>query len=409
MEFFKDLFVNIGAWFQGLLVGTGLPNVWVDAITLVVGAFVLGFFLVTSLFFLIWYERKIVARIGNRLGPNNSGAFGGPYGLFQAFADTVKIFTKEDLIPAVASRWVFNIAPMLSFAIAIAVWAVIPLGKKMIGSDLSIGVFYVLSLGSVGMISILMAGWGSNNKYAMLGALRSIATLISYEIPQVLSVLTVVMVAGSFSLQDIIASQDVPFLFAMPLTAFIFLLAALSELGKRPFDLVEADSEIVAGYVIEYSGIKFGMFFLAEFINQLMLSVLFSILFLGGWRGPWVEQAPALGTLWLVLKTFALVLFFQFCQYTLPRLRIDQILGFCWRFLTPLALVNVCVIALAGKLAPDDPTNPWIRAGIFLLINILLGSLVIGVLEAAERLARGREEARQTAQLEQLEEEAAPA
>lgn len=405
MEFIKDLFVNIGFWFRDLLVGAGLPDIWVHVLTLVAGAFVLGLVLVLSLFFLIWYERKIVARIGDRLGPNNSGAFGGPYGLLQAVADTVKIFTKEDLIPTVAGRWVFNIAPMLSFAVAIAVWAVIPLGKGMIGSDLSIGVFYILSLGSMGMISILMAGWGSNNKYAMLGALRSIATLISYEIPQVLSVLTVVMVAGSFSLQDVIASQDVPFLFALPLTALIFLLAALSELGKRPFDLVEADSEIVAGYVIEYSGIKFGMFFLAEFINQLMLSALFAILFLGGWRGPWVDQAPALGTIWLVLKTFALVLVFQFCQYTFPRLRIDQILGFCWKFLTPLALVNVSVIALAGKLAPYDPTNPWIWTGIFLLINVLLGALVILALEVAERLARRREEM----QLERLEEEATPA
>jgi NADH-quinone oxidoreductase subunit H len=294
---------------------------------------------------------------------------------------------------------------MLMLAVAVAVWAVIPFGERLIGSDLNIGVFYIMSLGSGSMIAILMAGWGSNNKYAMLAALRSIATLISYEIPQVLAVVAVVMLAGSFSTQDIVKSQDVPLLLMLPLTALLFFAAALSELGRRPFDLVEADSEIVAGYMIEYSGVKFILYYLAEFMNQFMMSVLFATLFLGGWRGPWVEQVPVLGTLWLALKTILVLFAFQFIQYTIPRLRIDQILGFCWKFLTPLALVNICVIALVGKAAPYDPANPWIRAGIFLLTNVLLGALVILVLEAADRMARRREET----QLEQLEEEAEPA
>jgi NADH-quinone oxidoreductase subunit H len=207
--------------------------------------------------------------------------------------------------------------------------------------DLSIGIFYILSLGAGSMVAVLMAGWGSNNKYALLAALRGVATLISYEIPQVLSVLAVVMVAGSFSMQDITVAQDVPFLFALPLTALIFLASVLSELGRRPFDLVEADSEIVAGFFVEYSGMKFGMFYLGEFMNQFAIAVIFATLFLGGWRGPWVDQVPALGTLWLVLKTGVAILVIQFFQYSLPRLRIDQILGFNWKFLTPLALVKI--------------------------------------------------------------------
>jgi NADH-quinone oxidoreductase subunit H len=396
MEFLKDLIVNIGLWFQGLLATTGLPEVWVHGITLVLGAFVLAFVPLVAMFFLIWFERKIVARIADRLGPNNSGAYGGPYGLLQVVADAIKMFTKEDVIPAAADRWVFNIAPMLVMAIAVLIWAVIPLGKGLIGSDLSIGIFDILSLGSGSMVAILMAGWGSNNKYALLAALRGIATLISYEIPQVLSVLAVIMVAGSFSMQDIIASQEVPFLFALPLTALLFLASVLSELGRRPFDLVEADSEIVAGYFVEYSGMKFGMFFLAEFMNQFALAVIFATLFLGGWRGPWVDQVPVLGTLWLVLKTGVAILVIQFFQYSLPRLRIDQILGFNWKFLTPLALVNVCVVALVGKAVPTS-AGPWVQAGAFLAANVLMALAVLGLLAIAGRRARQREEAWQAA------------
>lgn len=396
MEFLKDLIVNIGLWFQGLLGSTGLPEVWVRGITLLLGAFVLAFVPLVAMFFLIWFERKIVARIGDRLGPNNSGAYGGPYGLLQVVGDAIKMFTKEDVIPAAADRWVFNIAPMIVMAIAVLVWAVIPLGKGLIGSDLSIGIFYILSLGAGSMVAVLMAGWGSNNKYALLAALRGVATLISYEIPQVLSVLAVVMVAGSFSMQDITVAQDVPFLFALPLTALLFLASVLSELGRRPFDLVEADSEIVAGFFVEYSGMKFGMFYLGEFMNQFAIAVIFATLFLGGWRGPWVDQVPVLGTLWLVLKTGVAILVIQFFQYSLPRLRIDQILGFNWKFLTPLALVNVCVLALVGKAVPAS-AGPWVQAGAFLAANVLMALGVLGLLAVAGRRARQREEAWQAA------------
>ena len=407
MEFLKDLIVNLGLWMTDLLVSIGLPDGWVRIVTLFGGAFVLAFVPLVSMFFLIWYERKIVARIGDRLGPNNSGAYGGPYGLFQVPADAIKMFTKEDVIPDVADRWIFNIAPMLFLAIAVLAWAVIPLGEGIIGSDLSIGIFYILSIGSGSLVSILMAGWGSNNKFALLGALRAIAALISYEIPQVLSVMAVVMVAGSFSLRDIVESQDVAFLFAMPLTALIFLTSILSELGRRPFDLVEADSEIVAGYFIEYSGMKFGMFYLAEFMNQLMLSLLLSTLFLGGWRGPWAEQIPILGTIWLAVKVLLSMLVIQFLQYSIPRMRIDQILGFNWKFLTPLALANICVIALVGKAIPES-SGPWAWTGILLLANVVLALIVLAILAISGRQARQQEKVRQGIQAG-LEEEATPA
>jgi NADH-quinone oxidoreductase subunit H len=396
MEFLKDLIVNIGLWVESLLVNIGLPDVWVRIITLFGGAFILAFVPLVSMFFLIWYERKIVARIGDRLGPNNTGAYGGPYGLFQVPADAIKMFTKEDVIPDVADRWVFNIAPMVFLAVAVLSWAVIPLGAGIIGSDLSIGIFYILSIGSGGLVSILMAGWGSNNKYALLGALRAIATLISYEIPQVLSVMAVVMVTGSFSLRDIVRAQDVPFLLVLPLTALLFLASVLSELGRRPFDLVEADSEIVAGYFVEYSGMKFGMFYLAEFMNQLMISILLSTLFLGGWRGPWADQAPVLGTVWLAIKVLLAMLVIQFLQYSIPRLRIDQVLAVNWKFLTPLALVNICVIGLVGKAIPTS-AGPWARTGILLLANVVMAVVVLAILAVAGRQARQREEARRPA------------
>ena len=390
MEFLKNLIVNIGRWFQGLLASTDLPKVWVRAIARIAGAFALALVPLAAIFFLLWFERKIVARIGSRLGPNNSGAYGGPWGTFQVFADAIKMFTKEDVLPAGADRGAFNVAPVLTLAIAVLIWAVIPLGQGLIGADLSIGIFYILSLGSGSIVAVVMAGWGSNNKYALLAAFRGIATLISYEIPKALSVLAVVMVAGSLSMQGIVAAQDVAFLVVLPLTAFLFLAAVLAELGRRPFDLVEADSEIVAGYCIEYSGIKFGMFYVAQFMNQLAAAAIFSTLFLGGWRGPWVEQAPVLSTLWLTLKVLLSTLVIQFFQYTLPRLRIDQVLAFAWKFLTPLALVNVCVVALVGKAVPAS-AGPWVRAGAFLGANGLVVLVVLGVLTVTHWNARSND------------------
>jgi NADH-quinone oxidoreductase subunit H len=389
-EFLNDPILQTQLWIRGMLINSGLPAPWVSVAALGIGALALALVPLIAVIFLVWYERKIVARIGSRIGPNNSGAFAGPWGVLQTFADAVKMLTKEDIIPAAADRWVFNLAPILTLALALSIWAVIPLGKGVIGADPNIGVFYVLALGSGSMIAILMAGWGSDNKYALLAAMRGVATLISYEIPQTLALMTIVMMAGSFSLYDIVEAQAVPFIFAMPLTAFLFLASVLSELGRRPFDLIEADSEIVAGYFIEYSGMKFGMFYLAEFINQLALSIIFTCLFLGGWRGPWIDAAPVLSTVWLALKVLLCMLVIQFCQYTLPRLRIDQILSFNWKFLVPVGLVNLCALALVGKIFPAE-NDPLLRTGLLLATNMLLIGGIFGVLRKIEReTGRGR-------------------
>jgi len=387
VEFLKDLIVNVGVLLEGLLASAGLPEVWVRVIMLGIGGFALAFVPLVAVIFLIWAERKIVARMQGRLGPNNSGAYGGPWGILQTFADAIKMLTKEDLIPAAADRWVFNAAPVLILTVAVLIWAVIPLGKGLIGSDLNIGILYILSLGSGGMVALLMAGWGSNNKYALLGALRAIAQLISYEIPQMLAVLAVVMVTGSFSMQEIVEAQDVPFLFAMPVTALLFFIASLAEVGRLPFDLAEADSEIVSGYLVEYSGMKFGQFYLSEFMNSFAFSAITATLFLGGWRGPFVARVPILGSVWLLLKTLLVFFMLMWFRGTMPRLRIDQMLGFNWKFLVPVALVNICVMALADKAVPLG-ARPWVRAGTLLGANVLLALAVLGALAAAGRQAR---------------------
>jgi NADH-quinone oxidoreductase subunit H len=392
MQFISDLIVNIGLWLQGLIASTGLAEAWVRLIMFGIGGVVLAVVPFAAVIILIWAARKLVARMQDRLGPNNSGPYPGPYAVFQTFADAIKMLSKEDVIPAAADRWVFNAAPILILTVALLVWAVIPLGDGLIGADLNIGIFYILSLGSGSLVALLMAGWGSNNKYALVGAMRAIAQLISYEIPQVLAVLTVVMVAGTFSMQGIIEAQQIPFLFSMPLTAFLFFVGSLAEVSRQPYDLTEADSEIVAGYFVEYSGMKFGQFYLSEFINNFSLSMITATLFLSGWRGPFVGSVPVLGTAWILIK--ALVVFFVLLWLwgTMPRLRIDQMLDFNWKFLVPISLANICMLALVGKALPPDP-QPWVQAGALLGSNVLLALVVLGIMIVSGRRAREQQTA----------------
>jgi NADH-quinone oxidoreductase subunit H len=392
MEFISDLIVNFGLWLQGLIGSTGLPDAWVQLIMFGIGGFALAIVPFAAVIVLIWAARKLVARMQDRMGPNNSGPYPGPYAIFQTFADAIKMLTKEDVVPTAADRWVFNAAPVVILTVAVLVWAVMPLGKGLIGADLNIGIFYVLSLGSGSLVALMMAGWGSNNKYALVGALRAIAQLISYEIPQVLAALTVVLVAGTFSMQGIIEAQRIPFVFSMPLTALLFFVGSLAEVSRQPFDLSEADSEIVAGYFVEYSGMKFGQFYLSEFMNNFALSVVTATLFLGGWRGPFVNSVPVLGTLWILLKALAVFFVLLWLWGTMPRLRIDQMLSFNWKVLVPVSLVNVCMVALVGKALPPD-ANPWVQAGALLGCNVLLSLAVLVAMTVSGRRVREQQTA----------------
>jgi len=406
LAFLSDALVNIGDWFYGLLVGWGLGDPWVTLIAKAIGAFIIAFFPLTVVVFMIWIYRKVAARMQGRLGPNSSGTWAGPYGVLQTFADAIKMLTKEDVRPQGIDPIPYNLAPVLVVFASMVIWAVIPFGPRVIGTDLGIGVFYVLAFSSAALIIFLMAGWSSNNKYATVGAFRAVAQLIGYEIPQLLAVLAVVMVTGSLRMQDIVGQQDVAFLFQLPVTALIFFLASMAEVNARPFELLEAESELVCGYFVEYSGMKFGMFYLAEFMNSTAVAAIFSTLFLGGWRGPWVDQAPVLGTLWFFVKMGLMILVWMFIQITLPRLRIDQMLAFNWKFLVPLALVNLCVVGLVNKGITEafpGGASTWTRAGIFLVVNIALLLATWGVLAAREQRQRRRQAAWQAAQVGELE------
>ncbi len=304
---------------------------------------------------LIWAERRILGRIQSRVGPNRVG----PFGLFQTLADAVKLLGKEDMIPAGADRALFILAPFLLLVPSFMAWSVVPIGTELhifgrvIGlypTDLNVGVLYIVALTSVAVYGIVMAGWASNSKYALLGSLRSSAQMISYEIMLGLALVGVVVLAGSLSLPEIVRQQQVPYAIPLFIGAFVFVCAALAETNRAPFDLPEAETELVSGYHVEYSGARFMFFFLAEYANMVLVSFLVSAVFLGGgWPAQLLE--PYIGHLFTTLlavgimmgKVLLFLFFYFWIRATLPRFRYDQMMNFCWKVLLPLGLVNLAV------------------------------------------------------------------
>ncbi len=308
-----------------------------------------------------YMERKVLARIQDRIGPNRAG----PLGLLQGFADAIKMLTKEDITPSTADRIVFNIAPALASIAVLLVFAVLPVAPGVIGTDLPMGVIYVVAVGGLGELAILMAGWASNNKFAVLSAFRLVAQLVAYEIPMVLSILTVSLVAGSMRMGDIVAAQDVPFLFTMPLVFLIFFVASIAEVGRSPFDLMEAESEIVAGFHVEYSGMKFAFFFIGEYMHLFVAAGVGATLFLGGWRGPGAGAGSILGVvlgfIYFSIKANILIFLMMWIRGTLFRIRIDHLMDFSWKFLVPVGLVTLVAVAFVLKLPVlSGPVLRWI-------------------------------------------------
>src|SRR5438105_5188286 len=328
------------------LVSLGWNKDVATGVALLLGVVAVSTFGLLWIIFGIWLERKFAGRVQDRLGPNRTG----PYGLFQTFADLGKLLTKEDITPAGADKVFFNIRPLLSVAAVLLIWAVIPFSKDWIGADLNVGALYFTAVGSFGTLAILLAGWGSNNKYALLGAFRVIAALVSYEVPMVLSILAPVLLAGTMSMQGIVNAQHIWYIFVIPITAVLFFTASLADIGRSPFDLIEAESEIVAGFNIEYSGMKFGMFFAAEFLHAFTICVLTAILFLGGWRGLGARidgvGGDLIGFAWLFAKTLLGYFLVMLIRNTVPRIRIDHMMSFNWKFLVLLSLVNLLVVAV---------------------------------------------------------------
>ena len=395
----------------------------------------IGHLLVATLLFLLapfqmlfftYYERRAIARMQDRVGPNRVG----PEGIWQPLADGVKIFTKEDIVPDAADKWVHLIAPCVVVAPTMFMFAVLPWGPGMVPVNLSVGLLFFFAIASVSAVGLMMAGWASNNKFALLGAMRAVAQMVSYEIPAVLSLLAIVMLTGTLSVVELIAYQgglfiasaDMP---ALPdlglgwivftpvgLLAFlVFFVAALAEGERTPFDIPEADSEIVAGYMTEYSGMKFGLFYLAQYLLNFLLCAMAAVVFFGGWQGPgvgwlytqaispanpdgnWVFNvlAGVLGVFYLLAKTYGLFFVMIWVRGSFPRLRVDQLMDFGWKFLIPLTLVNVLSAALWVALTRWGPEQGiTFTAGWAPLLRWGVAFVATGVVNVGAYLALGR-------------------
>ncbi|HXH49981.1 MAG TPA: NADH-quinone oxidoreductase subunit NuoH [Terriglobia bacterium] len=284
---------------------------------------------------LIWLERRLLALWQDRYGPNRVG----PFGLLQSVADMVKIFFKEDWVPPFADRAVFVLAPAIIVVTVLLTFAVIPFAPSFVVANLNIGALFFLGLSSLGVYSVVLAGWSSDNKYALLGGLRASAQMLSYEVFMGLAMMGTVLMAGSFNLQDIVeAQQHVWFVIPQFLGFVLFFIAGIAETRRLPFDLPEAESELVAGFHSEYSGMKFGMFFVGEYMGVILISCMITLLYLGGWLGPWLPAG-----VWFSIKVFLLICFFILLRAALPRPRFDQLMTWGWKIMLPLALVNLMV------------------------------------------------------------------
>jgi NADH-quinone oxidoreductase subunit H len=316
----------------------------VDMLLLLAKLGLIYFVILTAAAYLVFAERRLLAWIQDRQGPNRAG----PQGLLQPLADLIKMLTKEDFCPAGADRWLFYLAPAMAAIPAIMTFAVIPFGAPLtvLGrqvplqvADLNVGLLVFMALSSIAVYGVALGGWASNSKYALLGSIRGLAQLISYELSMGLALVPVVMLARSFSLSAIVAAQaEVPFICYQPLAFVIFLISITAECKRVPFDIPEAEGELVAGFHTEYSGMRFGLFFVGEYINVIVLGGLATTFFLGGWHGPFLPPVA-----WFALKTLAFAFLFIWVRGTLPRLRYDQLMHFGWKVLTPLALVNILV------------------------------------------------------------------
>jgi NADH-quinone oxidoreductase subunit H len=316
-------------------------------------AFVPLIWIVPFALFAVWWERKISAHMQDRLGPMRTGGW---HGWAQTIADILKLIQKEDIIPSAADRKLFTLAPFVVFTGSYAAFAAIPFSAAYIGSEINIGLFYVIAISSLVVIGLLMAGWGSNNKWSLFGAMRSAAQIVSYEVPIAIALLSVVMVAGSFDLQEInrlqsgsilnwFVFQKFPFLF---LAGLIYFVASLAEVNRTPFDIPEAESELVAGYHTEYGGMKFALFFLAEYANMFAVSAIGATLFFGGWNSPFGAflSGPLWGAFWFIAKGMTFIFVQMWLRWTLPRLRVDQLMYVGWKVLIPFSFVVMIGVGL---------------------------------------------------------------
>jgi len=385
MNFWKDPLKVAADWLMGALTDWGMNEVAAHILLAFLGVFLLISLLMILDIFLVWIERKVVARFQDRLGPNRVG----PFGLIQPFADIVKLLIKEDFTPGGADKIVYNIAPMLSMMSVLILWAVVPLAPVIVSVDLNVGLLYLIAAGAIGTLSIIMAGWSSNNKFALIGAFRQVAVMVSFEVPMLATLLIPAIFAESMGLNRIIEAQNIWYVVLSPLGALIFLIAAIAELGRAPFDLSEGESELVSGYNIEYAGMKFGMFYAGELLHAFTFGGFWAILFFGGYRFFGLEQvSPFLAVAVMIFKAMLGYWIIMWVRYTMMRIRIDHMLAFNWKFLTPLAFTLLMVVALMNALLAGTPT--WFYVTGMFLSNVLVAWTALEVARAVSRRERAK-------------------
>ena len=327
-------------------------------------------FVFTIVLALVYLERKILGHIQQRLGPMRTGF----HGILQSPADAIKLLVKEDLTPASADHWVFQLAPYLVFVPIFMMFVTIPFTGELVVRNLDLGIFYLMALSSLHIVGMLMAGWGSDNKYALLGGVRAAAQLISYELPLIFAILGVALLARSLNLREIVELQSViPYLLLQPLGLVIFLIASLAETTRTPFDIPVAESEVVGGPLVEYSGMRWAIFYLGEYASLFATSAIAAAVYMGGWEWPilpapdllggWAERLVAVT--WFTVKTFSIVFLIIWLRGTLPRLRIDQLMGFAWKMLIPLSFVNLFITAAAVVTGGLVLIAGWVATGGF--------------------------------------------
>jgi NADH-quinone oxidoreductase subunit H len=379
----QDPVGNLYNWLMGLLVGWGVNQAVSNILLTLVGILILISLAMVLDVFLVWIERKVVARFQDRLGPNRIG----PWGIFQPFADIIKLLIKEDTTPNGADVFVFNLAPILSLTSVLLLWAVLPFAEVVFAVDLNVALLYIVAAGAIGTLSIIMAGWSSNNKFALVGAYRMVANMISYEIPMVVILLIPAILTSSMSMLTISQAQTKYwFVLVVPLAALVFLISAIAELGRSPFDLNEGESEIVSGFHIEYSGMKFGLFYAGELLHAFTFGAFIAILFFGGYNGPGVAQMPILGVVYFVIKALIGYWIIMWVKYTVPRIRIDHMLYFNWKFLVPFSIAILVMTAVMHKLLSGYDTPVYIVG--MLVANLILGWITLEILRAQARKKR---------------------
>lgn len=337
-----QIFIDLANWLRAWILGMGISTTATELILTAVWTLVVILFVLINLIVLVWIERKSSAFMQQRRGPNRLG----PAGFLQFPVDIVKVLGKEDITPAAADKFIYKIASTCAFVTAIVAIAVIPFGPGMVLENLNIGIFYFIAIGSTATISLLMAGIASNNKYSFIGGMRTVAQMISYEIPMVFSLLGVVMLAGSLNLTDIVASQkNMWFIVPQCIAFIIYFISTVAETNRGPFDLAEGEQELVAGYFVEYGGIRWAIFMIAEYGNLVAVCAIATIMFLGGWNAPFgLTFLPPF--LWFMLKVYCMIFLFMWVKWTYPRIRIDHLMHFGWKFLIPVSLANIVVTGI---------------------------------------------------------------